>query len=635
MAEATASLPVIEVLDPLVADQIAAGEVIERPASVVKELVENSLDAGAREVAVELASGGRERILVRDDGHGMSPECAQRACLRHATSKLRSIEDLNGIASLGFRGEALASIASVAEVTITTRARGADEGVRVELAQGRVSAVVPAGVPVGTTIEVRDLFAAVPARRKFLRSVQTELGHVTELLARLALARPEVGFRCVHDRRELLHHPRVSRADERLRQVLGAARVRAMCEIDRLELGIHVRGWISKAGESFPQARSVQTYVGGRFVRDRVVLKAILDAYRGLLPAGRYPAAVLHVDVPPGAVDVNVHPTKTEVRFAHADSVYGAVTRAVRSGLAAAVESPAALSAAAGASAVPALPSSGGGSDFPTAGETTAGIATSPAADDVRTDAASGIREALAAYARREPSAPSGARRGADPRARVPVATPAPEALPGLEGTTVPRSRFASLKVLGQALNGYIVCEGADGLVLVDQHAAHERVRFERLRAESLAAGAFPSQRLLVARVAEVGAAVRERLDEIAAELRGAGFELEPFGTSAVAVRALPASLDVTTDVEVLLADLARDLERLGASERLAAARDSLLARIACHGAVRAGDPLTVEEMRGVVADLDSIPFAATCPHGRPLLFEITRSEIARRVGRT
>jgi DNA mismatch repair protein MutL len=618
MVEASASLPVIEVLDPLVADQIAAGEVIERPASVVKELVENALDAGAREIAVELASGGRERILVRDDGHGMTPAGAQRACLRHATSKLRRLEDLEGIASLGFRGEALASIAAIADVVLTTRARGADEGVRVELSEGRVVAVVPAGAPVGTTVEVRDLFAAVPARRKFLRSVQTELGHVTELLARLALARPEVGFQCLHDRRELLHHPRVSRPDERLRQVLGAARVRAMCEVDRLELGIRVRGWISKAGESFPHARGVQTYVGGRFVRDRVVLKAILDAYRGLLPAGRYPAAVLHVDVPAGAVDVNVHPTKTEVRFAHADSVYGAVSRAVRAGLAAAVESPAALPAA-GASA---------------AGASTAVPATPATADVPRTDGTSGIREALAAYARREPTAPAGSARAPFP-SRVPTATPAPEALPGLREGAAPRARFAALRVLGQALGGYIVCEGADALVLVDQHAAHERVRFERLRAESRDSGAFPSQRLLVARIAEVGAGVRERLGEIAAELRGAGFELEPFGESAVAVRALPASLDVTTDVEVLLADLARDLERLGASERLAAARDALLARIACHGAVRAGDPLTLEEMRGVVADLDGIPFAATCPHGRPLLFEVNRSEIARRVGRT
>jgi DNA mismatch repair protein MutL len=619
MAEASASLPLIEVLDPLVADQIAAGEVIERPASVVKELVENALDAGAREVAVELTSGGRERILVRDDGHGMTAACAQRACLRHATSKLRRIEDLDGIASLGFRGEALASIAAVADVVITTRARGADEGVRVELSQGRVTSLAPAGAPVGTTVEVRDLFAAMPARRKFLRSVQTEVGHVNELLARLALARPEVGFQCLHDRRELLHHPRVTRPDERLRQVLGAARVRAMCEIDRLELGIRVRGWISKAGESFPQARSVQTYVGGRFVRDRVVLKAILDAYRGLLPAGRYPAAVLHVDVPVGAVDVNVHPTKTEVRFAHADSVYGAVTRAVRAGLAAAVESPVALSAVAGASAAAAI---------------TATPGTPSAAGLPRAEAASGIREALAAYARREPSPPRGSARTPFPT-RVPTATPAPERLPGLGESAAPRPRFAALRVLGQALGGYIVCEAADALVLVDQHAAHERVRFERLRAESRDAGGFPSQRLLVARIAEVGAGVRDRLDEIAAELRGAGFELELFGASAVAVRALPASLDVTTDVEVLLADLARDLERLGASERLAAARDALLARIACHGAVRAGDPLTLEEMRGVVADLDGIPFAATCPHGRPLLFEVTRSEIARRVGRT
>jgi DNA mismatch repair protein MutL len=617
MLESPPSSRRIEVLDPLVADQIAAGEVIERPASVVKELVENSLDAGAREVVVELAGGGRERILVRDDGHGMEPACAERACLRHATSKLRRIEELNGIASLGFRGEALASIAAVAAVAITTRARGAEEGVRVEIEQGKVVAARPIGAPVGTTVEVGDLFALVPARKKFLKTASTELGHVTDLLSRTALAHPEVGFRCVHDRRELLRHPAVQRPEERLRQVLGHDRARAMVEVDREESGIRVRGWVSKAGESYPQARAIQTFVAARFVRDRVLMRALLDAYRGLLPQGRYPCVVLRVDVPPGGVDVNVHPTKTEVRFAHADAVYGAVLRAVRGALAAAVEAPSAgrtVAVAAVAAAAPAF-------------------ARAPAPVPVR--GPTGVREALAEYARREDAGALARPTRPPPSSRAPAATPAAPALPGLgRGRDAESARFAHLRVIGQALGGYIVCEADDALVLVDQHAAHERVRFERLRGASRDAEGFASQRLLVPRVVEVGAAVRGRLEEIAAELSCAGFELEPFGPSAVAVRALPAALDVTTDVEGLLVDLARDLERLGASERLAAALDTLLARVACHGAVRAGDPLTPEEMKRVVAELDEIPFAATCPHGRPLLFEITRNEIARRVGR-
>jgi DNA mismatch repair protein MutL len=614
MVEAPWSPPPIEILDPLVADQIAAGEVIERPASVVKELVENSLDAGASEIVVELAGGGRERILVRDDGHGMSAACAARACLRHATSKLRRIEELSDIASLGFRGEALASIAAVSEVAITTRARGAEEGVRVELLQGRVVAAQPTGVPVGTTVEVRDLFALVPARRKFLKTVQTELGHVTELLSRTALARPMVGFRCLHDRREILRHPAVQRSEERLGQVLGASRARIMLGVAHEEGGVKVHGWISRAGESFPQARAILTYVGGRFVRDRVLMRALLDAYRGLLPQGRYPTAVLHVDVPAGGVDVNVHPTKTEVRFAQPDSVYGAVVRAVRAALAAAVEAPAARTVTVSRAAAPA----------PALAQPVIAGAVAPS---------SGVREALADYARRADArtpSPSEPHRHS---ARAPAATPA-AVLPGWAGM-LDRARFADLRVIGQALGGYIVCEGAAALVLVDQHAAHERVRFERLREAARTVDATGGQRLLLPLVVEVGAAVRDRLNEIAPELALAGFELEPFGPAAVVVRALPAALDVTTDAAGLLSDLARDLDRLGASERLAAARDTLLARVACHGAVRAGDSLTREEMQRVVAELDEIPFAATCPHGRPLLFQITRAEIARRVGRT
>lgn len=612
----------VELLDPRTADQIAAGEVIERPASVAKELVENSLDAEAREVHVELSSGGRERILVRDDGFGMSPRCAERACLRHATSKLRRIEELAGITSLGFRGEALASIAAVAELTITTRARGAEEGCRVEVVQGRVVEVRPVGAPVGTTLEVRELFAAVPARRKFLRSAQTEVGHTSEMLTRLALARPEVGFRCVHERRELLHYPAVQRPEERLRQVLGAERARAMLAVEHRENGVVVRGWISRAGSSsFPQARSVQTFVGGRFVRDRVLLRAILDGYRGLLPQGRYPCVVLHLEVLPGAVDVNVHPAKTEVRFAAADDVYAAVLHAVRHALATAVAAPAAP-----------LPQRSGVAAAAAAGAPvharTGGLSETSANEEGRTRSLeSGVREAFAEYSRRSVVAP------APPRLHP---RPAPASLSILdEDQAAGTACFSDLRILGQALTGYIVCEGRDGLVLIDQHAAHERVRFERLRAHSRALARFPSQRLLVPRIIEVGALVRAQLEAIGEELERSGFELEAFGPDSVVVRALPAALDVSTDVEALLADLARDLERIGAREQLGAARDTLLARIACHGAVRAGEALADEEMRAVVAALDEIPFAATCPHGRPLLFEISRAEIARRVGRT
>ena len=617
---ALAAAPRIAVLDALVADQIAAGEVIERPASVVKELVENALDAGAREIHVTLEDGGRAGITVRDDGHGMAPDDAQRACLRHATSKLRHIEDLDALTSLGFRGEALASIAAAAEVTILTRARGASDGVRLSVGQGKLRETTPAGAPVGTTIEVRDLFATLPARRKFLKSPATELAHITELLQRLALARPEVGFTCLHGSREVLRYPAVTRGEERVRQVLGAARARVMVGVERRELGLHVHGWASRAGQSYPQSRAVLTYVGGRLVRDRVLTRAVLDAYRALLPSGRYPGVVLFLEMPPGAVDVNVHPAKVEVRFAQADAVYGVVLRALRGALADAVSAPGTSDAAelADAVAAPALRGAPSGTAAPAR------------------DAGTGrVQEALTRYTIRRDAVSHEA-----PLFRT---QPAPRTAPGHDRASCgaghaapavdPRPTFAAMRVIGQAFGGYVVCEAGSTLVLVDQHAAHERVRFERLRMAPSAAPAA-SQRLLVPRVVELEPAARELLAGRATELTAAGFELEAFGDRAVLLRALPVALDVATDAERLLADLARDLDEIGASEQMATARDAMLARVACHGAVRFGDPLERAEMAALLGDLDTIPFAATCPHGRPLLIELSRSELQRRVRR-
>ena len=617
---AAAPAPRIALLDPLVADQIAAGEVIERPASVVKELVENALDAGAREVHVTLADGGRTRIVVRDDGHGMAPDDAQRACLRHATSKLRRIEDLDRLVSLGFRGEALASIAAAAEVTIVTRAREESSGVRLRVGGGQVRETVPAGAPVGTTIEVCDLFAALPARRKFLKTAATELAHISELLQRLALARPEVGFTCLHGTREVFRFPAVSRGEERVRQVLGAERAKVMVPVERREGELLVRGWASRARESYPQARSVLAYVDGRLVRDKVLMRAVLDAYRALLPSGRYPSVVLFLELPPGTVDVNVHPAKVEVRFAQADAVYGVVVRALRGALADAVSAPGDVVRGEDARPAPA-----------------------PHAAPPQPTGEGRVQEALTRYAiRRDAGAQPQLFRA--PAARALQPTAARERDHGACGAAhahgaapadavATRPTFAAMRVIGQAFDGYVVCEAGSTLVLVDQHAAHERVRFERLRAAPAAPHAA-SQRLLVPRVIELAVAARERLLAQERELLAAGFELEAFGDRAVLLRALPVALDVATDAERLLADLAQDLEDIGASEQLATARDALLARVACHGAVRFGDPLERPEMVALLADLDTIPFAATCPHGRPLLIELERAELQRRVRR-
>lgn len=611
------------------ANQIAAGEVIERPASIVKELVENALDAGAQRVDVSVQEGGREEIIVQDDGWGMARGDAERACLRHATSKLREIDEIDSISSYGFRGEALASISSISATTVETCARGATEGTRILVQQGKVLEVLPAGVPEGTRITVRELFASVPARRKFLRTAQTELSHISDWLLRAALARPQVAFSLTHGAREVFRHPAVSDPRERLRQVQGETRAEEMLSCSGETHGIRVSGWVSRAGKSYPQSKAILSYVGGRVVRDRVLTRAVLDAYRALLPQGRYPAVVLFLELPAGEVDVNVHPGKVEVRFANGDQVYAAVLRTIRQALEDGIQAPPPVAAPR--------------KDF----------AQAPDGVTVSAEVSSRVQESLARYAARpgaretrsyqirssEPTADTAAGNVPKPRPD----TPGQDAMdfPGRSGATHPLPndhpvglpRFADLHVLGQAMHGYIVTESKEGLVLIDQHAAHERIRFERLREQ--AATTIASQQLLVPTVVELDPIALAALEAHAEELQAGGFEIDSFGAGRVVLRALPASLDVSTDAEVLLAELAREFGELGShgtKERILAARDTLLARVACHGAVRVGDPLTLPEMEQLVADLDTIPFAATCPHGRPMVAPIPRVEIERRV---
>lgn len=612
----------IEILSAVVANQIAAGEVIERPASIVKELVENSLDAGAQRVDVSVREGGREEIVVQDDGSGMSPEDAERACLRHATSKLREIDEIDRIASYGFRGEALASISSISSTTVETCAHGASEGTRIQVAQGQVVEVLPAGLPPGTRISVRELFASVPARRKFLRTAQTELAHISDWLLRAALARPEVAFSLTHGAREVFRHPAVSDPRERLRQVQGATRAEEMLWCAGEGNGIKVSGWVSRAGKSYPQAKAILCYVAGRVVRDRVLTRAVIDAYRALLPQGRYPAVVLFLELPPGEVDVNVHPGKVEVRFANGDQVYGAVLRTIRKALEDGIQAPDPAEVRPRDSAEPTSRSGfadGGG---------LGGVSQRVEESLARYAARPGGRETRSYQIRPTAAAAETAHQDAmsfvsETGSHAPDLGDRPAGLP----------RFADLHVLGQAMNGYIVTESKEGLVLIDQHAAHERIRFERLRAE--AATTIASQQLLVPAVVELDSPALAALEAHADDLRAGGFEVEGFGAGRVVLRALPASLDVSTDAEVLLAELAREFGALGSDgtkERILAARDTLLARVACHGAVRVGDPLTMAEMEQLVADLDTIPFAATCPHGRPMVAPIPRVEIERRV---
>jgi len=570
----------IAVLPPAVQAQIAAGEVVERPASVVKELVENALDAGARHVDVVLGGGGVDGIVVRDDGEGMSGDDALLAFARHATSKLARLEDLDGVGTLGFRGEALPSIASVAAVHLVTRRR-ADAGAAViEADAGGARPGGVAGAPVGTTVEVRGLFADLPARRKFLRAPATEVGHVAETLTRLAAAAPGVGFRLEHDGREVLALPPVRDLGTRLAQVLGRGRHAALVPLQAEVGGYSVTGFLGRPSETLASARLIWTYirfgarpdgpVAGRWIRDRLLLRAVLDGYASLVMRGRYPLAVLFLGVPAGEADVNVHPAKLEVRFRRPSAIHTLVVPALRARLAEGLA--------------------------PTVGAPTE------------------VREAPPPYVFfapvRDDEAP-------------PPATPAPAS--GALWATAPRG-FGALRFVGQLFDGYLLCEGEGRVVLVDQHAAHERVVFERLRAEARARG-VARDRLLVPQTVTLPPVDVATLTEHSEALAAAGLEGEAFGEDTWLLRTVPR-LVRGGDVGELLRTLAADLAEDGASAAAERARDATLARIACHSVVRVGQRLDAVEVRALLEAMDGVEVVAHCPHGRPVAAELTRAQL-------
>ncbi len=600
----------IRVLPEELAIQIAAGEVIERPASVVKELLENALDAGARRIVVELEEGGLRSIRVSDDGEGMSAADAVLAFTRHATSKIRAADDLMRIATFGFRGEALPSIASVASVELATRACDAGIATAVRAEGGTIVDVRDAGAPEGTTVTVRDLFAPVPARRKFLKSVATELGHIVELVTRESLAAPDVHFRLLHQGRELAAYPPVAGIEERARQVLGRDRVRAGRVLDDERLGMGIRGFLLSPQLSFASGRYVYTYVNGRAVRDRALTHAIVEGYASLVPRGRWPGAIVLVALPPADVDVNVHPAKHEVRFrlAHVvhDGVVGAVRRALQS-----LGAPPAGDAGAVAEALQRYAARNDGAAPLVRG----GFATATPRRAADGGAAGG-------------DAPSGAQYDTAAATTVHGATAAQPALDGAARA----AGFAQLRFVGQIFRGYIVCEGADRLVLIDQHAAHERVAFERLRAEHQR-GAIERQVLLLPVTIDLDPRRAETLRDAQARLATLGFDVDPFGEATFLVRAVPAILG-DDDPALLLEDLADGLATHDSHLSAAESVDAILGRIACHSVIRVGRALGTPEIEALLADLDALTYGSNCPHGRPVSVEFTRGQIERMFGR-
>jgi len=556
----------IRVLDPELVAQIAAGEVIERPASVVKELVENALDAGASRIEVETEGGGRSRIRVADDGCGIPAAEVALAFARHATSKISAPEDLFRIATLGFRGEALAAIAAVARVTCRTRAVGEELGTYVRIEGGEIREQRPMARPPGTEMIVEDLFFNTPARRKFLKGEGAERRAIDLWISRYALAYPRVAFFLRHDRREALTLPAAREPRHRLAALYGAEVAEALLEVHEADEEMRISGWISPPGMDRPDRQEMAFFVNGRWVQDRMLPAAVLQAYHTLLPAGRFPWSFLWIDLPLDAVDVNVHPAKIEVRFRDPDRVFRLVQRAAHRAL--------------------------------------------------------------------RQTAPRVFQSVASPMA--PVSTPARPLPPGEPADVLPKpsgeeAGLPPLRVIGQLQATYMVAEGPDGLYLLDQHAAHERVLYEELMARRQE-GPLPAQPLLQPVLLEVSPEEGSLLEEHQETLRELGLWIEPFGPRAVRVRAIPAVLSAEA-IRAVIQDLLFDLHE--ARRPMEAALEARWIRSICkRAAVKAGQVLGMEQMQHLVRALERCAMPWTCPHGRPTVLRFPLGQLAHQFGR-
>ena len=570
-------MPIKQLPDHLI-NQIAAGEVVERPASVVKELLENSLDAGAQVVQIDILAGGQKLVRIRDDGKGIDKHELELALSRHATSKISSLDDLEAVASLGFRGEALPSIASVARLTLCSRTAGGDAAWQVVADCGAVSAPEPAAHPEGTTVEVRDLFYNTPARRRFLKTERTEFGHIEKWVRRLALSRPQIAFTLTHNQRTVMHTPAAKTQEaerQRVAKICGNAFADQCVHIEFEAEGIALSGWIGLPTFNRSQPDMQYWFVNGRSVTDKTLSHAVRHAYRDVLFHGRYPAYVLGLTMDPAGVDANAHPAKHEVRFRDGRRVHGAVSQAVEAAL------------------QQTRPGGHNVTPIPLTRESVFSQGSMPLPSR---PSSAGVREALAAY-----------------RAMTPE-----------QASDVPPLGFAVAQLAGV----YILAENADGLVIVDMHAAHERITYEKLKSgfdDRTQARQPPPVPEPTSGTGSHGKPHQKSRHRRA----GAGLVVERAGPTQVTVREVPALLK-NSDIESLLRDVLSDLAQAGQSNRIADAGDEFLATMACHHSIRANRLLTLDEMNALLREMEKTERADQCNHGRPTWTTITMSELDR-----
>jgi DNA mismatch repair protein MutL len=615
----------VRVLADHVANQIAAGEVVERPASVAKELVENSIDAGATHITIEIEAGGRRLLKVSDDGEGMVRDDAILAFERHATSKIRVTDDLNAIATLGFRGEALASIASVAKVELTTSIEGASAGTRVAIEGGRMRDVKDAAHPRGTTIAVRDLFFNVPARRKFLRSEATETFHLTNLVTHYALAHPEIAFVFVNNGRDVVRAMAAKDLRERAYQIFGEEFLENLLAVDGGDARVaRVTGFVSAPRDRRTSRDSQYLFVNRRFVRDRMIGRSLSEGYRSILPHGVYPAALLFIETPLEEVDVNVHPAKTEVRFRRSAAVADAVREAVRDALASAsyvqpeqpqapppfqppptfapLSDPQVQSASAAVSFTPAQPRI----EFvPQLPPPPAPVVSEPSGDEIAREVAEMIRSSSV---------------------KSPSPLPPLNSAERLVREVSPETLSTNIRPLGQLEESFIIATDDEGLLLIDQHVAHERVLFDKYRALE-SERRSESQQLLVPETFDLTPAQAAVFDQLIPELEVYGFELMRLSGRTVAIRAVPADLPAG-EARNMLSELLETVDAEKKSTARETLRDEIAASLACHAAIKVNMPLAPEKMRWLIDRLLQTSSPTTCPHGRPVILRLKMRDI-------
>ncbi|MBW2645377.1 MAG: DNA mismatch repair endonuclease MutL [Deltaproteobacteria bacterium] len=588
-------MPKIRILPENLSNKIAAGEVVERPASAVKELLENAIDAESTKIVIEIEAGGRKLIRVSDNGIGMSHDDALLSLERYATSKISRDEDLFAIETLGFRGEAIPSIASVTRMEMVTRTNENDAATRIVISGGRIKQVSEIGAPVGTMIAVRDLFFNIPARRKFLKTVPTEMGHITDCVTRTALVYPNIHFKLINNHKVIGDWTATPDISHRVIDILGRDLWGKMCEIDYESDNIQVRGFAAAPDASRTTKRGLYVYVNGRFVRDRVIDHAVMEAYRGRLMKGIFPVAVIFVTLPPETVDVNVHPTKSAVRFAAQKQVHDEVVIGISSALKS-LDRPGAIKHSAPSTSV-----------------------------------LERVVEPLPSYSRTASLFDQSIHKIIAPSSIAVVKEPEPEPYAGpdnesAEAPLLQEKGFSTLRLVGQIHNSYIVCESRQGFIIIDQHAAHERILFEKIRS-SYGRSNTASQRLLIPEPLELGYREFPVIEKLLANFSKMGIEIEPFGGRTYMIKSVPELL-TGKSLAPLIMEIVETVIETGASKGVEKSLDTCFAVMACHGAIRANQALTVEEMEALLRQLDELNFPAHCPHGRPTWVEWTTRDI-------